>query len=254
MRQELTDRGPSRPCTGCTTRASTSRSRAAGHRGACRCSSSRSRSARRSRRSTAGSSSSPTMEVVEQRIVPDELVAPDRRAPRVVRPQRLGLPGADWFVRDLDGPHVAHESRTVQFCAERRRELRRHGKRRRQDRRRERRPRRRGGRCRERRARRVRRPRVGRALAGLLRRRDAPTGEQGRRRQVPVGEVRSSRTEEIATIGDMPNDVLMFAHSGLSIAMGRRRPRGPARGATRHDHRTTRTALRHAVDRFILNR
>lgn len=27
-------------------------------------------------------------------------------------------------------------------------------------------------------------------------------------------------TEQIATIGDMPNDVLMFAHSGLSIAMG----------------------------------
>jgi len=28
------------------------------------------------------------------------------------------------------------------------------------------------------------------------------------------------RPEEIATIGDMPNDILMFAHSGLSIAMG----------------------------------
>ena len=27
-------------------------------------------------------------------------------------------------------------------------------------------------------------------------------------------------TEAIATIGDMPNDVLMFAHSGMSIAMG----------------------------------
>ena len=27
-------------------------------------------------------------------------------------------------------------------------------------------------------------------------------------------------TDNIATIGDMPNDVLMFAHSGLSIAMG----------------------------------
>ena len=27
-------------------------------------------------------------------------------------------------------------------------------------------------------------------------------------------------TEQIATIGDMPNDVLMFAHAGLSIAMG----------------------------------
>jgi Cof subfamily protein (haloacid dehalogenase superfamily) len=30
----------------------------------------------------------------------------------------------------------------------------------------------------------------------------------------------SLATEEIATLGDMPNDVLMFAHSGLSIAMG----------------------------------
>ena len=35
--------------------------------------------------------------------------------------------------------------------------------------------------------------------------------------------------DEIATIGDMPNDVLMFAHSGLSIAMGNAEPRG-ARG------------------------
>ena len=26
--------------------------------------------------------------------------------------------------------------------------------------------------------------------------------------------------QQMATIGDMPNDVLMFAHSGLSIAMG----------------------------------
>ena len=31
-------------------------------------------------------------------------------------------------------------------------------------------------------------------------------------------------TDEIATIGDMPNDVLMFAHSGLSIAMGNAGP------------------------------
>ena len=30
--------------------------------------------------------------------------------------------------------------------------------------------------------------------------------------------------EEIATIGDMPNDVLMFARSGLSIAMGNASP------------------------------
>ena len=32
----------------------------------------------------------------------------------------------------------------------------------------------------------------------------------------------------IATIGDMPNDVLMFAHSGLSIAMGNAVPRSSA--------------------------
>jgi hydroxymethylpyrimidine pyrophosphatase-like HAD family hydrolase len=31
-------------------------------------------------------------------------------------------------------------------------------------------------------------------------------------------------TEEIATIGDMPNDVMMFGKSGLSIAMGNASP------------------------------
>ncbi|MFZ0664587.1 MAG: Cof-type HAD-IIB family hydrolase [Acidimicrobiales bacterium] len=31
-------------------------------------------------------------------------------------------------------------------------------------------------------------------------------------------------TDQIATIGDMPNDVLMFTHSGLSIAMGNADP------------------------------
>jgi Cof subfamily protein (haloacid dehalogenase superfamily) len=57
--------------------------------------------------------------------------------------------------------------------------------------------------------------------------------------------------EEIATIGDMPNDVLMFAHSGVSIAMG-------------NAHREVQRAARHvttsneddgfanAVEQFIL--
>jgi len=31
-------------------------------------------------------------------------------------------------------------------------------------------------------------------------------------------------TEEIVTIGDMPNDILMFAHAGVSIAMGNASP------------------------------
>ncbi len=34
----------------------------------------------------------------------------------------------------------------------------------------------------------------------------------------------SISTDEIATIGDMPNDILMFEHSGLSIAMGNADP------------------------------
>jgi Cof subfamily protein (haloacid dehalogenase superfamily) len=58
-------------------------------------------------------------------------------------------------------------------------------------------------------------------------------------------------TEEIATIGDMPNDVLMFAHSGVSIAMG-------------NAHREVQRAARHvtatndedgfaiAVEKFVL--
>lgn len=37
---------------------------------------------------------------------------------------------------------------------------------------------------------------------------------------------------EIATIGDMPNDVLMFAYSGLSIAMGNSDPQ--VKRAARH--------------------
>jgi Cof subfamily protein (haloacid dehalogenase superfamily) len=35
-----------------------------------------------------------------------------------------------------------------------------------------------------------------------------------------LAKLRNIRPEEIATIGDMPNDVLMFKKSGLSIAMG----------------------------------
>ena len=35
-----------------------------------------------------------------------------------------------------------------------------------------------------------------------------------------LAKLRSIRPEQIATIGDMPNDVLMFRKSGLSIAMG----------------------------------
>jgi Cof subfamily protein (haloacid dehalogenase superfamily) len=57
--------------------------------------------------------------------------------------------------------------------------------------------------------------------------------------------------EAIATIGDMPNDVLMFAHSGLSIAMGN------ASLEVQHSARRVTTAnteegFANAVERFIL--
>jgi HAD superfamily hydrolase (TIGR01484 family) len=59
--------------------------------------------------------------------------------------------------------------------------------------------------------------------------------------------------EAIATIGDMPNDVLMFARSGLSIAMGN------ASGEVQHAARRVTTAntdegFANAMERFVLPR
>ena len=56
---------------------------------------------------------------------------------------------------------------------------------------------------------------------------------------------------EIATIGDMPNDVLMFARSGLSIAMGNgdREVHRSARHVTRSNDED---GFAYAIDRFVL--
>ena len=58
--------------------------------------------------------------------------------------------------------------------------------------------------------------------------------------------------EQIATIGDMPNDVLMFAHSGLSIAMGNASIE-VQRAARRVTTSNEDEGFANAVDRFILN-
>ena len=58
-------------------------------------------------------------------------------------------------------------------------------------------------------------------------------------------------TEQIATIGDMPNDVLMFAHSGLSIAMGNATPE-VQRAARRVTTSNEEEGFADAVERFIL--
>jgi len=59
-------------------------------------------------------------------------------------------------------------------------------------------------------------------------------------------------TSQIATIGDMPNDVLMFAHSGLSIAMGNASSevQRAARMVTTSDQDE---GFANAVERYILN-
>jgi len=58
-------------------------------------------------------------------------------------------------------------------------------------------------------------------------------------------------TDAIATIGDMPNDVLMFAHSGLSIAMGNA-SLDVQRAARRVTTSNSDEGFANAVDRFIL--
>jgi Cof subfamily protein (haloacid dehalogenase superfamily) len=57
--------------------------------------------------------------------------------------------------------------------------------------------------------------------------------------------------EQIATIGDMPNDVLMFARSGLSIAMGQS-DREVKRAARRITRSNEDDGFAHAVERFVL--
>jgi hypothetical protein len=57
--------------------------------------------------------------------------------------------------------------------------------------------------------------------------------------------------EQIATIGDQPNDVLMFAHSGLSIAMGN--ASHDVQAAARHVTASNEEeGFANAVERYIL--
>jgi Cof subfamily protein (haloacid dehalogenase superfamily) len=58
--------------------------------------------------------------------------------------------------------------------------------------------------------------------------------------------------EQIATIGDQPNDVLMFAHSGLGIAMGNASPE-VQKAARRVTTSNEDEGFANAVERFILS-
>ena len=193
----------------------------------------------------------PDMTVIDQKVVPELLVGPT-----VALMESFGLAtwiyrGAEWYVRDLTGPHVEREAATVQF-----------------------------------------QPTLAETFTGLdqgvakIVGVSDDLGAMGRATQAAreqfgdhvtaaqsqpyyldvthpeankgsVVKFLSSRfeipTSQIATIGDMPNDVLMFAHSGLSIAMG-----NASTDVQRAARRVTTTnqdeGFANAVQRFILPR
>jgi Cof subfamily protein (haloacid dehalogenase superfamily) len=191
----------------------------------------------------------PDMTVIDQKVIPEALVGP-----ALALLESCGLAtwiyrGAQWYVRDLTGPHVDREAATVQF-----------------------------------------QPTLVETFAGLdqgvvkIVGVSDDLGAMGRATQAAqnqfgdhvtaaqsqpyyldithpdankggVVKFLSTRfevpTSQIATIGDMPNDVLMFAHSGLSIAMG-----NASVDVQRAARRVTTTnqdeGFANAVQRFIL--
>jgi Cof subfamily protein (haloacid dehalogenase superfamily) len=189
------------------------------------------------------------MSVIEQRVIPEELIRP---AAGLI--ESFGLDvwvyrGADWYVPDPHGSHVARESATVRF-----------------------------------------EPKVMTSLDGLTRdvaklvgvsddldavahaasaAHDQFGDHVAAARSQPyyldvthpdankgaVARYLSAKyaipADAIATIGDMPNDVLMFAHSGLSIAMGNASPE-VQRAARRVTASNAEEGFATAVDRFIL--
>ena len=191
----------------------------------------------------------PDMSVIEQRVVPEELVRPVAELNASFGLDTWVYRGADWYVPDPAGAHVARESATVRF-----------------------------------------EPKVMASLDGLTsdvaklvgvsddldavaRASEAahdkfgdhvaaarsqpyyldvthPDANKGAVAQY-LSRKFSIPTESIATIGDMPNDVLMFAHSGLSIAMGNASLE-VQRAARRVTTSNVDEGFATAVDRYIL--
>jgi len=189
------------------------------------------------------------MSVIEQRVIPEELVVPVAELNQSFGLDTWVYRGADWYVPNPEGAHVAKETATVRFG-----------------------------------------PQVMTGLDGLtsdvaklvgvsddldavakasVAAHDKfgdhvtaarsqpyyldvthPDANKGAVAQY-LSRTYSIPTDSIATIGDMPNDVLMFAHSGLSIAMGN------ASLEVQHAARRVTTSnadegFANAVERFIL--
>ena len=191
----------------------------------------------------------PDMTVIEERTLPTRLVAPI-----VALLESFGLDvwlyrGADWLIRRPDGPHVAREASTVRFEPTVRADY----------------------------------DGVGDHVAKIVgvgddhdavaraataahdRFGEHVTAARSQPYYVDVTHPRANKgavadylcrrysipEDQIATIGDMPNDVLMFARSGLPIAMGNA-DREVQRAARRVTASNDEDGFAQAVRRFVL--
>jgi Cof subfamily protein (haloacid dehalogenase superfamily) len=193
----------------------------------------------------------PDMSPIEVKALPAEIVPQVVSSIEARRLDAWIYQGNEWFVRKLDAPHVAREQWTVRFA-----------------------------------------PTVGKDLSALtegvvkivgvgddlpaveacerdLRERfgDRVSAARSQPYYVDVTHPDANKgdvvrylsqklgipTEKIATIGDMPNDVLMFARSGLSIAMGNASP-DVQRAARRVTTSNAEEGFANAVERFVLSK
>jgi len=190
----------------------------------------------------------PSLEVLEEHTIPDEVVD---RVLELLGSFGLSIwvyRGSDWLVRDREGPHVAREAHTVQFeptlvdafdglthVAKIVGVSDAHGT--------------------VATAAQATRAALGEHVAAWRSQPyyldvTHPTANKGSVAQFLAARF-ELETDEIATIGDMPNDVLMFAHSGLSIAMGNASDE-VQKAARRVTASNDEDGFAHAVEHFIL--
>ncbi len=191
----------------------------------------------------------PDMSVLEQKVIEDAVVAPALELLHARGLDAWLYRGADWLVRGPDVPHEAQEARTVRFA-----------------------------------------PRIVDSFDGLtevvkivgisddhdlvaatteeVRHTfgDHVSAAQSQPYYLDITNPRANKgevvnylsaqlgipSEQFATIGDMPNDILMFARSGLSIAMGNA-DREVQRAARRVTASNDAEGFAQAMERFVLS-
>lgn len=189
------------------------------------------------------------MQVVEQRVLPPDVVGPIVELFDSFALATWIYRGQDWYVLDATGPHVAREAATVAF-----------------------------------------EPTVADSFDGLTNGVAKVVGVSDDRKAIDAATAAAAKQfgdhvsaaqsqpyyldvthpdankgsvarwlanrfglvpDQIATLGDMPNDVLMFAHSGLSIAMGNASPE-VQRAARRVTASNREDGFANAIERFVL--